>query len=234
MTIEQRIRADIEGRIRAGEWKPGHRIPYEHELVAQYGCARATVGKALAALARSGLIERRRKAGSFVAEPHLEAAVLDIPDIGAAVAARGDAYRWALRARHEHAAPPADAATALLGTAGPVLLLDGIHHAGDRPFAHEQRLIALDAVPDAAAADFAAGEPGRWLIAHVPWSEARHRISAVPAGRAHAAALDVPPGTACLQIERWTWRLGRGITHVIQLFPGHRYDLVAQFTPAAR
>ncbi len=67
MSIEARIRGEIEGRIRSGEWAPGTRIPFEHELVATHGCARATVNKALTRLAREGLIERRRRAGSFVA-----------------------------------------------------------------------------------------------------------------------------------------------------------------------
>ena len=96
MNIAERIGAEIEGRIASGEWKPGHRIPFEHELVAHYGCARATVGKALTALVRAGLLERRRKAGTFVAYPHVQSAVLDIPDIGKAIAERTGSYRFDL------------------------------------------------------------------------------------------------------------------------------------------
>ncbi len=79
MTIEARIRQAIEDRIRSGDWKPGHRIPFEHELVVTWGCSRATVSKALGGLARAGLIERRRKAGSFVAHPQVHSAVLEVP-----------------------------------------------------------------------------------------------------------------------------------------------------------
>ena len=98
MTIAERIRSQIEARIASGDWPPGFRIPFEHELVTQYGCARATVGKALTALVRSGLIERRRKAGTFVAYPHVQSAVLDIPDIGKAIAERTGSYRFDLLA----------------------------------------------------------------------------------------------------------------------------------------
>ncbi|WP_163449962.1 GntR family transcriptional regulator, partial [Escherichia coli] len=80
MTLQERIRSDIEERIRSGELRPGDRIPFEHELVAHYGCARATVSKALERLAHAGLIERRRKVGSFVAHPQVHAAVLAVPD----------------------------------------------------------------------------------------------------------------------------------------------------------
>ncbi|WP_163571162.1 GntR family transcriptional regulator, partial [Klebsiella pneumoniae] len=37
MTLQERIRSDIEERIRSGELRPGDRIPFEHELVAHYG-----------------------------------------------------------------------------------------------------------------------------------------------------------------------------------------------------
>ena len=90
MTVEARIRRDIEARIHSGEWRPGHRIPFEHELVATYGCARATVSKALGGLAKDGLIERRRKAGSFVAHPQVHSAVLEVPDLAQVIAARGE------------------------------------------------------------------------------------------------------------------------------------------------
>ena len=81
--LHQRISLDLEANIRSGAWPPGFRIPFEHELTAQYGCARATVNKAVSALVAAGLIERRRRAGSFVARPHLQSAVLEIPDIQA-------------------------------------------------------------------------------------------------------------------------------------------------------
>ena len=68
-TLYKRIRADIEKRILTGEWPPGHRIPFEHELMARYGCSRMTVNKALSELAQADLIERRRRAGSFVRRP---------------------------------------------------------------------------------------------------------------------------------------------------------------------
>ena len=230
MTLEARIRADLEQQIRSGALKPGERIPFEHELVARYGCARATVGKALASLARAGLIERRRKAGSFVARPHSEAAVLDIPDIAAAVAQRGGGYRFELRARAEEAAD-ADGPFAQ-GTR--LLRLEGVHHALDGPFAHELRRISLAAVPEAEAADFSQTAPGLWLLDHVPWSEAEHRISAVGAAGTVAASLKLARGTPCLQLDRVTWRNGEPVTRVRQVFPGDRHDLVARFTPAGR
>ena len=225
MTIEARIRADIERRIRSGEWAPGTRIPYEHELVAEHRCARATVNKALSSLAREGLIERRRRAGSFVARPPVRSAVVGVPDIAALLVQRGEAYRWELLDLAARGTAPT-----VVERGGPWLALHGVHHGGERAFAVEKRWIDLATVPEAVEVDFETEPPGSWLLAHVPWTEARHRVSAVAAG-VEGKRLGVAAGTPCLQLERWTWRSGRPVTYARQLFPGDRYDLVEDFTP---
>lgn len=228
MTLEDRIREDVEGRIRSGGLKPGDRIPYEHELMTSYGCSRATVSKALAALTRAGLIVRRRKAGSFVAEPQYHSPVMDIPDLAQLVKGRGEEHRWTLVAesRRRPGPVPGD-----IVSAGSLLSLEGVHHAGPRPFAMEERLIDLGTVADAATASFRTQAPGSWLLGHIAWSDARHRISAVAASRTQAMALGIPAGAPCLQLERWTWRGGKFVTFARQIFPGDRFDLVDQFTP---
>ncbi len=228
MTIEAHIREEIEARIRSGEWAPGTRIPFEHELVAEHGCARATVNKALSRLAREGLIERRRRAGSFVARPQFRSAVIGVPDIGLLVAARGEPYGWQLEARGiDHDAPDPAMARAQASW----LRITGLHSASARPFGYEQRWIDLLTVPEAEAVDFALQAPGTWLLGHVPWSDARHRISAIAAAPAVARRLGLGAGAPCLQLERWTWRQGAPVTYVRQLFPGDRYDLVEDFAP---
>ncbi|WP_066798623.1 UTRA domain-containing protein [Sphingomonas soli] len=218
MTVEERIRSDIEARVHSGEWRPGDRIPFEHELVASYGCSRATVSKALTRLARAGLIERRRKAGSFVADPQVHSAVLEVPDLAAMIAARGEAYCWKLLDRRVD---------------GAELLVTGVHHAAGRPFCLETRTIFLAAVPEAGEESFDTVSPGSWLLGHVPWTRARHGIRAVEADAGQAALLEMAAGKACLLIERRTWRMDAPVTLVEQLFPGDRYDLVAEFRPGA-
>ncbi|MEQ1538287.1 MAG: UTRA domain-containing protein [Sphingorhabdus sp.] len=231
MKIAQRIGSDIETRIASGEWKPGHRIPFEHELVTQYGCARATVGKALTALVRAGLLERRRKAGTFVAYPHVQSAVLDIPDIGKAIAERTGSYRFEMLAsdicREDEPNGDFPSGTRLRH-------VTGIHHGQDGPFAFEDRLISIDSVPEAAAADFTNMSPSTWLIQSVPWTQARHRISAVGASAEVSARLAIPRYTPCLLVERWTWRTREPVTYVCQTFRGDRFDLVATFKPEGR
>lgn len=232
--LHQRIRADLEAKILSGRWPPGRRIPFEHELIDTYGCARMTVNKALTDLVRAGLIERRRRAGSFVARPRTHSAVLAIPDLKAEVEERGERYDFVLRSRRIRTAGPGDRGglDVLRGT--PLLALSGLHLAEGSGFAFEQRLLNLRAVPEAESADFALTPPGSWLLEHVPWTEAEHRITAAAADRVTAKALGIEQGTACLVVERRTWRSGEPITWVRQTFPGERYDLIARFQPEAR
>lgn len=233
--LHQRIRAGIEAKILSGEWQPGHRIPFEHELMAQYGCARMTVNKALSALAEAGLIVRRKRAGSFVARPQLHAMVLDIPDLQSEVTARGDAYDFRLLRRDirpPRVQAPEEAELGLEG--GPLLVLEGLHLVNGQPLGFEARLVNLAAAPEMAQADFAAQSPGTWLLQHVAWTEAENRISAVAADARIAPALGVSIGTACLAVDRRTWRGDERITTVRQVFPGEAYDLVARFGPSQK
>lgn len=231
LTLGRRIQADVEAQIRGGHWAPGYRLPTEQELQAQYGCARATVGKALSALADAGLVERRKKAGTIVATPRVHTAVLTIPDIAEVMAARGQVYRFELTRRLVRAADLADNDERALMVSGPMIELAGLHHADDSVFAIERRVVSLAQVPEAETQDFAQQAPGTWLLQHIPWTRARHRISAVSVAGEGARQMGLSDGSPCLRLERWTWRENAGITYVEQTFAADQYDLVAEFSP---
>jgi GntR family histidine utilization transcriptional repressor len=231
-SLHRRIVNDIEGRILSGEWAPGRRIPFELELAAQYGCSRMTVNKAMTQLARSGLIERRKKSGSFVIQPHAQSAVLEIRDIKTEVESLGKPYRYELVSRSRRKATAEDRLQLGLAAGAAVIALVGLHHAGERIFCLEERVINLSAVPDAADEHFDAVAPGTWLLAQVPWSSAEHRIRAVAADERVAAALAVPEGAACLVVERRTSMNGVFVTHVRLTYLGSSHELIARFTPS--
>jgi GntR family histidine utilization transcriptional repressor len=228
-TLYKQIRGDIERSILTGEWPPGHRIPFEHEIMARYRCSRMTVNKALSELAQADLIERRRRAGSFVRRPQFLSAVLKIPDIRAEISALGRKYGYQLVTCARRSANAADRER--LGVTKPckVVAVTCRHSADDLPFALEDRLIDLSAVPSASAADFATEPPGSWLLHHVPWTEAEHAISAIVADAPTAEGLDIAIGAPCLVIERHTWRKARPITAVRLVYPGEQHRLVARF-----
>lgn len=226
--LHRRIYDDLEGRILSGDLAPGHRIPFEHELTARYGCSRMTVSKAISELAGRGLVTRRRRAGTFVAQPKAHAAVLAIPDLRAEVLERGQAYGYALLDRVERGAETADEVE--LAAGGRLLELTCLHRADEAPLALERRLIALAAAPQAVVVDFQTIPPGSWLLDSAPWTEAENRIAAVEADARTARLLGLKVGAACLCVERRTWRDGQGVTRVWQTFPGDRYDLTARFS----
>lgn len=230
-TLHQRILSEIEGRIVSGEWPPGHRIPFEVDLAEQYDCSRMTVNKVLTQLAKAGLIERRKRSGSFVTQPQAQSAVLEIHDIKAEVLSLNLPYAYAVTKRVIRKSRADDLRRLELPAAAQLVEIACVHYAGQRPFCLEDRLINLAAVPEAAEADFEEIAPGAWLINQVPWSAAENMIRAVSADAEAAKGLDVDIGTACLVVERRTWSGAGPITHVRLTYPGDRHVLVARFAP---
>lgn len=231
VSIHQRILSDISDRILSGEWAPGHRIPFEHEFGIQYNCSRMTVNKALSQLAKAGLIERRRRSGSFVRQPQSQAAVLEIHDIRTEVEALGLPYRYELLSTERRRSTAEDRRSLGLDVVAPLVALHCRHLAGKRPFCHETRLINLAAVPQADEESFRESAPGPWLLDRIPWSAAEHRIYANAADSHFARALDIQAGSPCLVVERRTWNAERPVTHVRFVYPAQSHSLVARFTP---
>lgn len=225
------IRQDIEQRIMTGEWKPGHRIPFEHELMEHYDCARMTVNRALAALTAAGLIVRRRKAGSFVAAPPFAMTFMAIQDFGSEAEKRGQDYRYELLQRDKVALSPEEAARIEASAGGDAIRLRCRHLVDGTVMAVEDRTIALDAVPEAANESFVDKPPSSWLLQHVPWTEAEHTISAAIAMAGLAKLLGVETGSACLVLERRTWANDRLVTDVIFHYPADRYTMKGRFQP---
>ena len=218
MNLSDRIRADLESRILSGEWKPGHAIPAEHALMAEYGCARMTVNKAIAGMAAAGLVTRRRRAGTVVAAPAVERAVMEIADLAEESASLGLTYRFTILSRTVEITPE-----------GPVLLITTLHERDGAPLALEERRISLSSVPDAASAAFTDMPPGTWLLEHVAWTEAEHVIGACAADAATARRLDIAPGAPCLTLDRRTWQGGEPITEVRLTYPASRHRFASRF-----
>lgn len=230
-TLHNRILGDIERRILSGEWPPGHRLPFEVDLAEQYGCSRMTANKVLTQLARAGMIERRKKSGSFVSQPVAQAAVLQIHDIEAEVRSLRQEYGYKLLFSGKRQATEEDCHRIDVAPGTHVLELNSLHEADGKPFCLEQRLINLATVPEAGAEDFSQSAAGPWLVSRVPWNAAEHRIEAVSASADLAKKLQLPKHAACLVINRRTWGGDGPVTAVRLTYPGDRHTLVARFQP---
>lgn len=218
-TSYQDIKADVLNRIRQNIWPPGAGLPGEIELAEEFGCARATVNRAMRELVDEGILERKRKAGTRVKASPTRKANFSIPLIREEITDTGAAYRYALVEREIIAAPGWLRAQVKIPKGGEVLHLKCMHFASNAPYQLEDRWINLAAIPKARAQDFETLGPNEWLVREVPFSEAELTFSATTATQDVADHLDQPEGDAVFVIERTTWLNGDNITHARLYFP---------------
>jgi GntR family transcriptional regulator, histidine utilization repressor len=219
------IRAEVLRRIRARVWPPGGLIPGEAALAQEFGVARATVNRALRDLAEAGVITRRKRAGTRVAELPVRRARLDIPVIRLDVLARGQAYSFDLLADRVLPAPIPVTARLGLPEASPLRYLETLHMADGRPYVLETRWLNPAILPKPGP-DFARVSANEWLVTHVSLVSGDIAFTAEPASPREAEVLGIPAATALLVAERTTTGTGGPVTHVrLAHAPGHRVQM---------
>lgn len=222
MTGWEAIRADLLARIAAREWLPGALIPGEAALAAEYGAARATVNRALQDLAESGLVERRRRAGTRVAMGAPRRAVLSIPVLRAEVEALGQRHSFDIIGFRQ-AMPPMDVAARMAPLpGGPLFWIETLHRADGAPFALERRWLNPAAVPGMLP-DLTRVTVNEWLLTTVPYATGEIVFGAEAAGAEAASLLGCAEGAALFAVERVT-RTGAGPVTFVRLLhaPGYR------------
>ena len=225
MTGWEDIRAEVLRRIRARDWPPGALIPGEEALAQEFGVARATVNRALTALAEAGVIERKKRAGTRVAALPVRRARLEIPVIRLDVLGRGLAYDFQLLADEGIPAPATVAARLGLPKGQGMRYLETLHRAAGRPFVLETRWLNPAVLPSPPP-DFARTSANEWLVTHVSLVSGDIAFTAEPATAREAEALGVPPGTALLVAERTTRGVAGPVTLVrLAHAPGHRVQM---------
>ncbi len=210
----QSIQAEVLRRIHAREWVPGQTIPGEVDLAREFGCARATVNRAMQVLADAGILERRRKAGTRVALHPVGKATVDIPVIRKEIEERGAAYSYCRISRKTGAHP-------LLGPRA--LHITALHLADGAPFVFEDRWINLNVAPDAQDENFDTISSNEWLITNAPYTQGDIAFSATTATKPVADRLGAKQGAAIFVIDRTTWDHDQAITIVrLSYAPGYQ------------
>jgi len=230
--IWQQIRRALAHPIVSGVWPPGTRIPTEASLTRTFRTSRMTVGKAMQTLANEGLVHRRRKVGTVVAERALERPVFEIWDIADLIARNGGIYQYRLLECRKLEDDPERREMLGVSSRTPALWMRCLHLCDEKPFQLEERLINMDAAPGITCQPLDTQGPGRWLLAHVPWTDAEHKISARQAPDEIATHLKVRPHDACLVVDRRTWNHGAPVTHARLWHPGTSHNLVGHFKPS--
>jgi GntR family transcriptional regulator, histidine utilization repressor len=224
----RQVKQEVLARIRANIWAPGTLLPGEIDLAAEFGCARATVSRAMRELTDEGIIERRRKAGTRVKMAPVRHVKFEIPLLRIEIESTGAAYRYALVSREVVDAPDWLRARLALPQGARVLHMECMHYADNAPFQFEDRWINLSAVPEAEAADFTAENPNEWLVRAVPFSDAAVRFSATAATEALGRFLSVSPNSPLFTVDRTTWISGQAVTNA-RLYHTTGYEMVALY-----
>ena len=219
----QAVQSEVLRRIQSREWQPGQFIPGEAALAQEFNCARATVNRALRNLAESGLLDRKRKAGTQIALHPVRKATLLIPVLRAEIEGTGANYGYKLMEQAHCPPPPEIAARMRLTGPRKLLHLTALHLADGTPYVLEDRWIDTQAAPLAASADFAAISANEWLVANIPFEAGDISFTAAIAESTEAALLQCRTGDALFVIERTTSGRRGTITAVRLLFPpGYR------------
>lgn len=219
----QAVHAELGRRIREREWRPGELVPAETELARELGCARSTVNRAMRELVDSGLVERRRRAGTRVVETPVRRASFEIPVIREEVERRGARWDYRLLLREKALPPVAIASRLRLAPRRTALHVRSLHLADHQPFLAEDRWISVEVVPGIEKVDLATVSANEWLVRNAPFTGGTFDLSAANAGPDDARLLGVEPGTALLVVERTTFDGARPITTVrLAYAPGYR------------
>lgn len=204
------LREEALRRVRSGSWPPGSTIPFEEDLAAEFGCGRGVVNRALQALAAEGVLERRRKGGTRVAEHPASRPRLEIPLLRREIEAKGAVYRHRLLSRALEPAPASVRARLDAAEGAALLRLRALHLADGAPYAYEERWISPEGAPGALEADFAAIGANEWLLRHAPYDGGEMAIGVEAASPEAAESLGLAAGALLLGVERRTWRKGAG------------------------
>ena len=218
----EEIRAEVLRRIRVRHWPPGDLIPTEEALAVEFGCARATVNRALRELAVAGVLERRRKSGTRVAMLPVRRATLEIPVIRQEIEARGQTHSFRLLLQAE-TAPPVPVASRLgLPEDALLIYLETLHMADGQPFVFEARWLNPAVLP-APLPDFSRQSANEWLVTHIAYTTGDIAFSAANPTAREAKVMGISATAALFIAERTTWTPDAPITFVrLTHAPGYR------------
>jgi len=229
LALYEQVKEHIIRKIQDGSWPAGHRLPSEHELVAQFGISRMTANRALRELVEQGRVVRVAGVGSFVAEDKPQSTLLQIANIASEIRARGHDYGYQL-VSGERVAASADVAAWLDLRAGESVFHSVCLHLEDGvPVQLEDRYVNPRVVPDFLEQDLEATPPSEYLVRSVPFDQIEHLVDAVLPTDEQAKRLSMPAAEPCLLLTRRTWTRNVPVTLVRCLHPASRYRLGSRF-----
>ncbi|MEP1768892.1 MAG: UTRA domain-containing protein [Sulfitobacter sp.] len=207
------VKAEILNRIRNDTWPLGSNLPSEIELAKEFGCARATMNRAMRDLVDDGILERKRKAGTKVKQSPIRRAQFSIAVVRDEVEQTGAVYSYSLIERNILPAPSWLCERIDMKQGDPALHIKCMHYSGKTPYQYEDRWINLSVVPAAKDFDFEEVGPNEWLVQQIPFTNGELVFSAINAPEEIARFLKAPLNSALFSIERTTWLESKSVTY---------------------
>lgn len=219
----------IEDAVGRGVVKPGDALPSERDLALKVDVSRVTVRKAVQHLVHDGVLVRRHGSGTFVAPQtgRVEQSLSQLTSFAEDMARRGMAVRSDWLDRGIYAPSPEETMVLGLSSGESVARVWRLRFSGETPIAIERAALSARTLP-------APERIGTSLYAHLETSGNRpvraiQRIRAASLGVEDAALLEVPVGTASLNVERISYlSTGRVVEFTRSIYRGDTYDFVAE------
>jgi GntR family histidine utilization transcriptional repressor len=228
----QQVKTHVLEGIASGRYKPGDRIPSEHELVAALGWSRLTVNRALRELAATGVLHRVHGVGTFVAAPKVSSTFIKLHNIADDIRARGQLLSIRVLALDKIKATPEIATSMDVRLRATVFHSLIVYCADGVPMQIEDRHVSPGFAPSYLKQDFTQQSTTDYLQAIELPGQVEHDIQATLSNEQEAGMLDVTEPEAFLVVTRKTWVRGTVSSYTRFVHPGSRQRFFGRFTPS--
>jgi GntR family transcriptional regulator len=224
------IEEEIAERIRAGVLRPGDRIPPERELAEQMQVSRMTVRQALGRLADSGLLVRERGRGTFVSKPKLVQSMSHLSGFYDQMISQGIVPTSRLLSGEQILASAALAETLDLRIGEPLYRVVRLRLGGGVPLALETSYFPARLVPGLLEHDLEQNSIYRLMERYDARPvRAIQALEPALAQAEEARALEIPPGSPVMLIERTAWDArGQAVEYARDIYRGDRSRFVSE------
>lgn len=228
-TFHQQLIGKLRALIRSEDFAPGSQFLTEREIAQRFGTSRPTANKALSSLVSAGLLEMRRGAGTFVRDSVLDydlERLVSFTDKALAAGRKPGTRLIEYRKLAASDGPPDVVQCLHVGPNDPLIYMERVRLADERPVIYEQRHVVVSLCPGMTRTAAKGSLYKCWTEkCGLTISGAEEIIHAVNASKTQAAHLQIPVGSACFQISATGFVSGGGpLWHEKTLYRADVYE----------